>query len=542
MSEEAERPPRHDDGDVATPDGEGSPRDGTGDEDTTPGDETEGEDTAADADTAPGHDTEGQDNTPGDDAGDRDTAPGNDAGDDAGDDDGGQTTEATRSDTTTLDAEALRENVIEVGVENAGGELGPAQVERVFSLMERAVGNDALEGTQLDRLLEVLERAVAGGSEASPATVVELVSVLEDAIVDADDLEDVDVDGILSVVENAIVGTTGADGENLQETFDVLETAIRDPGGVDPEDVERFRSGLEGALLDLTDSSRGGLDALFPLFGSGGDVDPEAGEAIDGDALDMFRIARIGAGLTQRATGYSMESGLRTGTRMAYAVANAESPSELLTETRAITLDELQRAGIDIGDRRTDWLEQHEDDLVSQRPMTRERLREHGERLLSKSAEVGRGESFHPAFPAILESVAPDEARILRLLAEAGTQPALDVRHNEYVPFQSRLIAGDLTMVGSDAGCRDPDRTPLYLENLERLGLVAFSEEPVEDLKRYQVLEAQPHVEAAREAAKRPKNDYRSVHLTELGAEFCRVCLPVDVRDDRPASRFRRDD
>jgi hypothetical protein len=444
-------------------------------------------------------------------------------------------------DASTPDAADIRENVIEVDVENDGSGLAPEEIDRIFSLIERAIGSDALEGAQLERLLNVLERAVAGPSETNPRTIAELVSVLEDVIVAPDDLEDVDVDGILSVVENAIVGATGAKEENLEEAFDVLEEAIRDPTGLEPEDVERFRSGLESAILDVTDPSGGGMGALFPLFGAGADVDPAEVEEVDGDTLELFRIARIAAGMTQRATGYSMESGVRTGTRMAYAVANAESPSELLTETRAITLEELQRAGVDIGDRRADWLEEHDDEMVSERPMTRERLQEHGERLLSKSAEVGREESFHPAFPSILEEIAPDEARVLRLLATEGDQPAVDVRHNEYVPLQSSLVAENLTMVGSDAGCRHPDRAPVYLENLDRLGLVRFSEEPVENLKRYQVLEAQPHVEAAREAAKRPKSDYGRVHLTELGAEFCRVSLPFDVPADRPATRFRRE-
>jgi len=406
--------------------------------------------------------------------------------------------------------------------------------------MERAVVDDSLQGTQLERLLGVLEQAVTGSSETNPETVAEMVSLLEESIVEPEDLEDVDVDGVLSVVENAIVGTTGADEESLSEAFDVLEEAVQDPTALDPQDVERFRSGLEGALLEVADPARDGIDALVPLFG-GGSLGPDEVEAADDD-LDMFRIARVAAAMTQRATGYSMESGIRTGTRMAYAVVNSESPAELVTEARAITLDELQRSGVDIGDRRTDWLEEHDEDLVGERPLTRESLLERGEQLLSQSAEVGREEAFHPAFPSVLEDLAPDEARVLRLLATEGTRAVLDVRDKEFVPLQSTLVAENLTTVGSDAGCRHADRTPAYLQNLARLGLVRFSDEPVGDLKRYQVLEAQPHVEAAREAARRPKSVYRSVHLTEFGVEFCETCLPFDVAVERPQRRFRSDD
>jgi hypothetical protein len=432
------------------------------------------------------------------------------------------------------------EDVVEVDADEAAGELAPREVDRVFSLMEEAIVSDAIEGRQLERLLNVLEDALVGPRETNPETVTELVSVLENAILEPGDLERVDVDGILSVVEDAVAGTTTADEKHLREVFEVLEDAIEDPTGIDADDVQRFSSGLEGAIVDVTDPSRsGGIDALFPLFGLGGGDR----EAVDGDAdePDMFGIARVASGMTQRATGYSMESGVRTGTRMAYAVANAESPAELLTEARAITLDELQRVGVDIGDERADWLEEHEDELVSERPVTREGLLERGECLLTQSAEIGREESFHPAFASILEDLAPDEARILRLLATEGAQPVVDVRDRQFIPLQSTLVASKLTMMGSDAGCRHPGKTPMYLQNLQRLGLVEVTDEPVEDLKQYQVLEAQPHVEGAREDAKRPKSVYRSAHLTDFGVEFCRTCLPVEVLEVRPATRFRRE-
>ncbi|WP_254838979.1 DUF4393 domain-containing protein [Natronomonas marina] len=420
-------------------------------------------------------------------------------------------------------------------------DIPPEEVDRVFSVMDEAVTNDAVEGSQVERLLSVLERALASPSETNPETLAELVSILEEIVLDPDDLEEVNVDGLLGVLEEAVSGATAADSENLRDVFGVLEEGFTDPTSLDPKDIERFRSGLEGAIVDLTDPAGGNLGGFFPIPGLTGvdpeDVDPDG----DGDAMDMFRIARVATAMTQRATGYSMESGIRTGTRMAYAAATAESPADLLTETRAITLDELQRAGIDIGDEQSDWLEAHEEEIADRRPLTAERLRERGERLLSKSAEVGRDESLHPAYPSILDELAADEARILRLLATDGTQAYMDVRDRGYIPFRSRLVAEHMTMVGADAGCRLPERTPIYLQNLERLGLITFSEDPIDDLKRYQVLEAQPHIEAARESAKRPKTVYGSLYLTDLGVDFCDTCLPVSVDFERSRARFRRE-
>ena len=58
----------------------------------------------------------------------------------------------------------------------------------------------------------------------------------------------------------------------------------------------------------------------------------------------------------------------------------------------------------------------------------------------------------------------------------------------------SRLVAQGYSMIGAEAGCRFPDQVPAYLSNLNRLGLIWFSREPITDNERYQVLEVQPDV------------------------------------------------
>ena len=55
-------------------------------------------------------------------------------------------------------------------------------------------------------------------------------------------------------------------------------------------------------------------------------------------------------------------------------------------------------------------------------------LRERGEELLRRSADVREDEEGHPAYERILDEILPDEARVLRLLCAAGPQPAVDVR------------------------------------------------------------------------------------------------------------------
>jgi hypothetical protein len=162
---------------------------------------------------------------------------------------------------------------------------------------------------------------------------------------------------------------------------------------------------------------------------------------------------------------------------------------------------------------------------------TRAALRERGAELLTRSADVSHAEDLHPAYARILENLAPDEARILRLLATRGPEPAIDVRHG--LPLVSELVAPGLTMIGAEAGCRHPDRVAAYLDNLNRLGLIWFSRETLRDVNRYQVLEAQPEAVAAmREAGRTSRTVRRSIHLTPFGSDFCEVCLPLPAHGD----------
>ncbi|RXK47495.1 DUF4393 domain-containing protein [Halorientalis pallida] len=156
-------------------------------------------------------------------------------------------------------------------------------------------------------------------------------------------------------------------------------------------------------------------------------------------------------------------------------------------------------------------------------------MRRRGARLMEASADVDYVEEVHPAYASILDQVAPDEVRILRLLATEGRQPSMDVRDVGWVPINSELVAAGLTMIGNEAGCQHLDRVHAYLNNLKRLGLIWFSDEPVEDLNEYQILQAQPDVQEAIEEAKRAKLIRRSIHLTPFGVDFCREVLPIEV-------------
>ena len=151
------------------------------------------------------------------------------------------------------------------------------------------------------------------------------------------------------------------------------------------------------------------------------------------------------------------------------------------------------------------------------------------ERSLEPDAVFARR---HPAFAEILTELTPDEARILRFLTVAGPQPSIDIRTK--TPFQigSKRIAYGINMIAQMSGCRWPEFSENYLANLNRLGLVQFSGEPVEDYRRYSLLEVQPDaLEAIEHAGRSTLSIYRSIHLSAFGQQFCDVCIDVDGYD-----------
>jgi hypothetical protein len=235
-------------------------------------------------------------------------------------------------------------------------------------------------------------------------------------------------------------------------------------------------------------------------------------------------FARMAATAWLRGVQWGAETSMRAGSRLLRGAAAGENPAALLQETGS-DLRRYARELLGIAD------EMEEEAVESGRDTaSAEALRRRGEELLRLSADVRYQEESHPAYARILDVMAPDEARILRLLCEGGAQPAVDVRSGGPLGVgvvATELVAPGLNMIGAEAGCRHVDRVPAYLNNLYRLGLIWFSREPVGDHLRYQVLEAQPDVtEAMASAGRGARTVRRSIHLTPFGADFCALVLP----------------
>jgi hypothetical protein len=169
---------------------------------------------------------------------------------------------------------------------------------------------------------------------------------------------------------------------------------------------------------------------------------------------------------------------------------------------------------------------------VPRRLISDQDLRAAGNALLKDSwRPESEPSTQHPSFALMLQSLTADEARILRFLAVAGPQPAIDIRTKTPFGVGSERLAGGINLIAEMAGCTWPKRDRHYLANLNRLGLVRFSEEPVTDRRRYAFVEAQPKATEPMERARKAVTVYRSIYLSLFGQQFCEICFDLEGYD-----------
>ena len=248
-------------------------------------------------------------------------------------------------------------------------------------------------------------------------------------------------------------------------------------------------------------------------------------------------LMRIAATAWLRTAEWTVGASARAASRLTKAALSGESAAELLDDARTELREQARRAlGVVDPDTRT-FTSAPSGSRASEDSRPVDPLRERGAELLAQSADVDYDQDTHPAYERILKQLAPDEARILRLLATRGDQAAIDVRTWRPFGVGAQTVAPGLSMIGAEAGCRYPDRVPAYLNNLYRLGLIWFSREPIEGLTAYQVLEAQPEAIAAGKKAGRAKIVRRSIRLTPFGQDFCERSLPLDTAEFEALTR-----
>ena len=151
------------------------------------------------------------------------------------------------------------------------------------------------------------------------------------------------------------------------------------------------------------------------------DLDARATELVE----DGVGLARLAMGSAWRTSRWGLSTSMHIAERVVSALAEGRSVTHAANEAATGARDALRELA---GYPEEEPIEKQRRREGRERPDAEE-LRRRGAELLRRSSDVtNEEEGVHPAYGRILESLSPDEARILRLLDSGGPQPAVDVR------------------------------------------------------------------------------------------------------------------
>ncbi len=97
-------------------------------------------------------------------------------------------------------------------------------------------------------------------------------------------------------------------------------------------------------------------------------------------------------------------------------------------------------------------------------------LREMFANLIAASMNENMVDTIHPSYVEIIKQISPDEAKLLKFM-QGGNYPFYNV-HSLQGGNQKITLIRYFSIIGFQAGCQDPENITVYLDNLNRLGLI----------------------------------------------------------------------
>jgi len=150
--------------------------------------------------------------------------------------------------------------------------------------------------------------------------------------------------------------------------------------------------------------------------------------------------------------------------------------------------------------------------------------------LLATSMDARTAEKAHPFFVEAIKELTPDEARILKYMSKAlsDPHPVVNLRQIEGEGFLT--LVGNFSHIGRAAGVEHDELTPASLDNLCRLGLCEMPREiSMSPVVAYAALEADPRLAAIQTklAAEGKHTEFlrRMFYATALGRNFIDACV-----------------
>jgi hypothetical protein len=157
--------------------------------------------------------------------------------------------------------------------------------------------------------------------------------------------------------------------------------------------------------------------------------------------------------------------------------------------------------------------------------------------LLTVSVEQSADAARQRLAVAVLRELQPDEARILAALSDGTRYAVLHVVTRLHLGVNGPPVLENASTVGRAAGVALPDMVPWYVGHLARLGLVTVGPESPDLRDTYDILETEPHVREAQEAASSTRLLRRSLRISPFGARLWDLCQSAALAADRSPGR-----
>ncbi len=162
--------------------------------------------------------------------------------------------------------------------------------------------------------------------------------------------------------------------------------------------------------------------------------------------------------------------------------------------------------------------------------------------LIEKSMDSRQASNIIPAYAKVVQQMSADEARLLLYIySDNNTFPIVSI-YREYNDASKPnnggevLVERNLTLIGFKANCISPLQTNIYLDNLQRLGLISIPEdrcyvldEVYKELEESDiVLSKKADIEKTQPHKCRIKRGI--IELTEFGKGLCKACSINEMR------------
>ena len=163
----------------------------------------------------------------------------------------------------------------------------------------------------------------------------------------------------------------------------------------------------------------------------------------------------------------------------------------------------------------------------------KEDLRDLYANLLANAINIDTAKSAHPGFVDIIRNLTSDEARVLKLLATRRSYPIITTKTILKDGKGRNSLMENVSMLGTDAACQNPEFAPNYIDNLVRLGLLVIP--PLAHLTAHGIYDAisnhpqiqkqKAQIEQQTEAYSAFEIEKKYIKLTAFGVMFANACI-----------------